>query len=369
MDPPPPSCRVASGDAAALPEFAGRVCAGCAGSRTVPTGGPGSFRRWPQPFINRRAAGLLKRLEAQGIPAIPFKGPALAAFLYGDPALRQFVDIDILLHREDFPAAKRLLLSLGYQSKYRLTRRQEKAYLQYKSHESFTLARGDTKIATELHWGIMPGDFPFHPNLKGIWERCEPLSLAGATVATLSPEDLLLFLCVHGSKHGWRCLQWLCDVAQLVRIHPTMDWGRVMEQAQTSGGQRMFLLGLFLANDILGTPIPPEIVQKAQRDPLTVRLAGQMRRRLLDGSLIVPGTWERMLRDLQWMEHVQDRISYCVHALTTSTPENWNTLPLPDPLFPLYYVLQPMRVAGRYGLGVANRIYNRYQRKHNTGVP
>ena len=55
---------------------------------------------------------LLKRFEAQGIPAIPFKGPALAYFLYGDPALRQFDDIDIFLHQEDFPAAKQLLLSL-----------------------------------------------------------------------------------------------------------------------------------------------------------------------------------------------------------------------------------------------------------------
>jgi len=309
-------------------------------------------------FLTGELLRLLKRFEAQGIPAIPLKGPALASFLYGDMALRQSVDIDILLRHEDFPAAKRLLLSLGYQPEYQLTRRQEKAYLQYNVEESFTLARGDTKITTELHWSV---DLLFHVNLKGVWERCETASLAGATVVTaLSPEDLLLFLCVHGSKHGWRCLQWLCDVARLVSIHVTMDWGLVMEQAKTSGCQRVLFLGLFLANDILGTPIPHEIKQKTQHDPLTARLAGQVTRRLLEGPLIVPEIQKKMLHSLQLMDHVQDRISYCVHVLTTPGPADWSSLPLPDFLFPLYYVLRPMRLAGKYGLVKAvNYIYKR----------
>ena len=299
---------------------------------------------------------LLKRFEAQGIPAIPLKGPALASFLYGDMALRQSVDIDILLRQEYIPAARRLLLSLGYQPEYQLTRRQEKAYQQHQIKESFTLDRGDTKITTELHWGLMPAKFP----LKGVWERCEKASLDGAMVAALSPEDLLLFLCAHGSEHGWRCLQWLCDVARLVRIHATMNWGRVMEQAKTSGCQRALFLGLFLADNILGTPIPQEISQRTQRNPLTVRLAGQVRRRLLEGSLIVHGIWENTLLKLQLMERVQDRISYCVRVLTTTTSADWSSLPLPDTLFPLYYALRPMRLAGRYGLVKAvNHIYNR----------
>ena len=218
---------------------------------------------------------LLKRFEAQGIPAIPWKGPALAVCLYGDLALRQFDDLDILLHQEDLPAAKTLLLCLGYQPLYPLlTRRQERIYLRDKYHDNFTLARGDTRISVELHWDIMPENSPFRAGFKGIWERCEPLSLASATVATLSPEDLLLFLCVHGARHSWLRLQWLCDVAQLVRRHATMDWGKVMEQAKTSSGQQMLFLGLFLANDILGTPIPRELEQKIEHDPLTERLAG-----------------------------------------------------------------------------------------------
>lgn len=318
-------------------------------------------------FLTGELLRLLKRFEAQGIPAIPFKGSALAFFLYGDPALRQFNDLDILLHQEDLPAAKTLMLSLGYQPEYQLTRRQEKIYLQNRFHDRFTLARGDTRINVELHWDIMPGDFPFHPDWKGIWERCEPLSLASATMTTLSPEDLLLFLCMHGSKHSWERLQWLCDVAQLVRCHATMDWGKVMEQAKTSIGQQMLFLGLFLANDILGTPIPRELEQKIQHDPPTARLVGLVKWCLFEKSLIptIPKYWKKVYFHLQAGERVQDRIAYWLRfwlrALTTPTLAEWNSLPLPDPLFPLYYVFRPMRLTGKYVQRLANHIYARFR--------
>ncbi len=319
-------------------------------------------------FLTGELLRLLKRFEAQGIPAIPWKCPALAVFLYGDPALRQFDDLDILLHQEDLPAAKTLMLSLGYQPEYQLTQRQEKIYLQNRYHDRFTLARGDTRIDVELHWDIMPEDFPFRADFKGAWERCEPLSIASTTVTcSLSPEDLLLFLCVHGSRHSWLRLQWLCDVAQLVRRHATMDWGQVMAQAQTSSGQQMLFLGLFLANDILGAPIPRELEQKIQRDPLTERLAGLVKWRLFEGDLIpiIPQHWKKVYFHLQAGERVQDRIAYWLRfwlrTLTTPTPTDWNSLPLPDSLFPLYYVFRPMRVAGKYGLRVANHIYARFR--------
>jgi hypothetical protein len=31
------------------------------------------------------------------------------------------------------------------------------------------------------------------------------------------PEDMLLFLCVHGGKHQWTRLAWICDVAEFIR--------------------------------------------------------------------------------------------------------------------------------------------------------
>ena len=261
-------------------------------------------------FLTGELLRLLKRLEAQGIPAIPFKGPALASLLYGDPALRHFDDIDILVRQEGYPSAKRLLLSLGYQPKYQLTKRQEKAYLQSHHHKHFTLTRGDMRVDVELHWSIVPEDFPFHQDWEGVWERCERISFAGMTVDSLAPEDLLLFLCVHGSRHLWSRLQWICDVAQLVKCRETMDWGRVVKQANTSGGWRMFLLGIFLANDVLGMPLPHELGQEIRHDSQVAKLANRVRWQLFEGPLVIVKPWKETFFRLQLIDRARNRIAY-----------------------------------------------------------
>jgi hypothetical protein len=53
---------------------------------------------------------LVALLSGVGIQAIPYKGPALAARLYGNFAMRQFGDLDFLIRRED--AVKRAWLKL-----------------------------------------------------------------------------------------------------------------------------------------------------------------------------------------------------------------------------------------------------------------
>src|SRR5438067_2363962 len=44
---------------------------------------------------------LLDVLADAGIAAMPWKGPALAAQLYGNLALRPFLDLDVLVRRRD----------------------------------------------------------------------------------------------------------------------------------------------------------------------------------------------------------------------------------------------------------------------------
>ncbi|NET52279.1 MAG: nucleotidyltransferase family protein, partial [Merismopedia sp. SIO2A8] len=65
-------------------------------------------------FLSQELLKILKLFEANDISAIPFKGPVLAAWAYGNLALRQFSDLDILVNKQDFPRARDLLISQGY---------------------------------------------------------------------------------------------------------------------------------------------------------------------------------------------------------------------------------------------------------------
>ena len=105
---------------------------------------------------------ILQLLDANGIPAIAYKGPALAAAVYGDVALRDFGDLDILLRRQDVLPAKTLLQARGYVSQYDLKPAVEAAFLRSSMQYHLVVLHGASDVMVELHWKTDP-DFPVEP--------------------------------------------------------------------------------------------------------------------------------------------------------------------------------------------------------------
>ena len=65
-------------------------------------------------FLAAKLIKLLNLLKAHELPAIPYKGLVLAASSYGNLALREFVDLDLFVHKRDVPRAKELLSVTRY---------------------------------------------------------------------------------------------------------------------------------------------------------------------------------------------------------------------------------------------------------------
>ena len=204
---------------------------------------------------------LLKLLEEQGIRALPLKGPALAVAAYGDLSLRQFCDLDILVSRADMIKAKEALIAQGYHPDLELSPQEEAAYL--KSHHDYKFVRPEDHVVVEIQWGITQWSLAFAFDFEEAWKRREGSFLAGTSVFNVAPETLLLLLCVHGTKHRWGQLKWICDIAELVdACGRKLDWDRVMDQARQLGGERMLLLGLALSRDLLGARLPSDVIKK-----------------------------------------------------------------------------------------------------------
>jgi len=72
---------------------------------------------------------ILDLLESEKILAMPYKGPAMAVSLYGNPALRQFVDLDILVRKQDVWRCQELLISMGYEPHFKISQPQLPAFL------------------------------------------------------------------------------------------------------------------------------------------------------------------------------------------------------------------------------------------------
>jgi hypothetical protein len=295
---------------------------------------------------------ILNKFEALGISAIPFKGPIIAESVYGSIAYRQFVDIDILVHRKDVSKAKELILSRGYQPIYKLSKAGEKAHMQ--SRFDFFFNRDSTYI--EIHWQIIPKHFSIPIDMEKFWERLTSISISGRNVPTISPIDMFFILCLHGYRHLWQRLFWICDVAQFIQFHKDLNWERIMKQASELGIERIVYLALFLANDLLDMVLPDTISKMVQKDPVVKSLAMQVNQWLFNNTNKGPRGLQYCLFHLKARERIRNRIQYCVLLLINPNVKDWNFLPMSQNLFPLYYFLRPVRLAKDYVLKPLKRL-------------
>jgi Uncharacterised nucleotidyltransferase len=252
---------------------------------------------------------LFTLLEKAAIATVPYKGPVLAAAVYGDVSLRQYLDLDLVLQQENILPAKRLLMEQGYQPKERMTAAEETAFLQSKNEHNYTLVHYDKKIVVELHWRITPR-FTSLIEPKHFWQDLQPGTLAGANFWNLSLENWLPILCVHGSRHRWERLTWLCDVAEILRLCPELDWDAMIARSQLLVCRRMLYLGILLAHDLLDAPLPDVVLKKMRRDREVMLLVNKTRQRLLyemNGSDQFLG---KTIYQIQASDRLQEKVLY-----------------------------------------------------------
>ena len=190
---------------------------------------------------------IIDLFKENGISAIPFKGPLLAETVYKDLSLRCIYDLDILIPGSDLLLAYNLLLTSGYEPEIRLS---PDRLVWYCRHEdNLTFSNKEKGVVVELHWELS-GLYLHHSLTYGeIEPRLESAELLGRDVVNLQPDILLLYLCVHGAKHMWERLEWVCGVSELVQMHPEFVWEELFEFVDALQCKRMLLLGLYLARD------------------------------------------------------------------------------------------------------------------------
>jgi Uncharacterised nucleotidyltransferase len=285
---------------------------------------------------------LLTVLREAQIPAAPLKGPALAFSVYENFALRTFDDLDVLVPRSQACRAIELLTASGYAPALNLRGGAAAAYVKTAYEMQFEYPDSPCKI--ELHWGLQEEKF-FSAALRpeGWWERMEWMEIAGSRVMAPSRSDTLLFLCAHGAKHRWERLKWICDIAALIQSLPEFDWESIYAQASALRVERMLLLGLLLANQILDCPLPQEVLRKALAEPGVAALAAQVRQRLYEKTL-TPGLLETARFHILLRKRWRDKLRYLSVNTFVPTAGEWKMVELPGFLAGLYYPLRPVRL-------------------------
>ena len=289
---------------------------------------------------------LLEVLRDHGVEAMPFKGPALAAAVYGHVALRQFSDLDILVRERDVWRAADAIAAHGFTPDFAVPESRRAAFVREDYVQLFRRSGGRSIV--ELHWGIARRSFAVRYDEAAIWRRAQPVPLQGRTVRSPSPEDLLLLLCVHGTRHGWDKLENLASVAALLRAHPGLDWAYVWHQADAMHCRRMLGFGLVLAHGLFAAPLPAEAAALGASGAVRAMAQAVVR----DGHAVAapaPTFVRQAVFNLRLKDTHADRARSCARVFLTPTPDDWTGLALPRPLSIAYPLVRAFRVARKHG--------------------
>ena len=267
----------------------------------------GHAGRLREHLLTEELLSLLALLAAQGIPALPYKGPAFAGQIYGDTALRPCSDLDLLVPPEAVLRVKELLLARGYLSQQRFADAAEEA-AHLRTDCEYNFSRPGDRLLVEIHWRFRPQSFPLPLDVETLWERRQTGLLGGVSVPVLALDDTLLLLCIHGAKHCWERLLWVCDIAEIVQTDPGLPWERIAAQAERLGCRRVLLLGLLLARDLLDAPVPDAVLQDIPT--LVRRLAAQVGKALSEPETTSSSALARSLFHIGVRERLGDQVPY-----------------------------------------------------------
>jgi hypothetical protein len=286
---------------------------------------------------------VLDRFAAPGIEVLLTKGPVLSARCYGDPGLRQYTDLDLVLRNADIERATEAMMALSYDPKIPL-----QAIRTGRIPGEYVFFQRGTKLLVELH---TERTFRYHPkplSIEKLFERQARVRFDGRDVPALSVEDELILICIHGAKHFWERLMWIADVAALV-THQSVDWNRAILVAREVQAERMLRVGLLLATNVTGAKLPGNVVDKISSDVPAVRVAARIARRLPVVNDEPFGLLERAAFRIRMRGGFPRGIAYLLRLSVSPTEEDWAVGAGEKRIGALDAISRPFRLARKYG--------------------
>jgi Uncharacterised nucleotidyltransferase len=282
-------------------------------------------------------ARIMQHFERSQLRAVPYKGPVLAQAVYRDLGLRSFSDLDFLVSPADFNRAKQALAEIGYRPSTELTPAVERFWLRKGYERSFDGAAG--KNLVELQWALLPYFYGVDLDVEDLLARAGRIVVGGCEMPCLSPEDLLLVLCLHAAKHLWTRLIWLTDIAEALRTQAA-DYSLVFSRARDLGVVRILSVSFWLAKNVLHADLPKPAEEMIAADPQVPILGSEFAARLARGATYDFESTEYFRLILKMRERRGDRWRYLWRLMWTPGAGDVAAVRLPEALFPLYRIVR-----------------------------
>jgi len=191
---------------------------------------------------------VLEMLAGAGIPAMAFKGPALAQLGY--EMARSWKDLDILVGPGAIDRVESVLFAAGY----RLMPDPP-----HPNHRRYAV-RGDARdTALEIHFDISDPLLAYRPDVPAIWSRSGAAKILGLTARVPDLTDHLLLTVMQLPHHRWS-LRLVLDIWQVIRRwQEAVDWPAFFERARAWRMLALTRSALCMLTTSLGASLPESV--------------------------------------------------------------------------------------------------------------
>lgn len=315
---------------------------------------------------------VLRSFEEAGIRTLILKGAALAQEVWGNVALRDMADIDLLVREEDLEKADTVLIEsgYGYYEGYRA-----KEWYEENHHHLAPYNNPAKSMVIEVHRNIVKPNGLFRINADELWERANPMSFGDIDTETLSPEDTIIHLCLHLSYDGnfvgnIRALADICRVIE--KFGDRINWDWLVEEAQRNEFARFMYYPLFLAADSMNAQIGMDVLEslgcaanfRTLRDRLLKKIIKEAVVSGDEPSSIIPEWFvSRLCRVLLHEDHLPQRLLSLMKPLLLppmrsnddgSSPQTPGIVLLYYPFYRLFKIL--LKLAGMMIRRISHRV-------------
>ncbi len=156
-------------------------------------------------------------------------------------------------------------------------------------------------------------------------------------------------LCIHGAKDCWEKLEWVCGLAELIRSEPNVDWQRLLRHAKKIRCLKIISLGLVLAHELLDAPVPARVLRQLSSRKQIDSLFDDVAARFFSNDSGPLSLTRRVKFHLGAKDSLPEKFRYCARLALTTTPVDWELIPLPAAVSFLYFPLRALRLLKKYG--------------------
>lgn len=198
------------------------------------------------------------------VDVIVLKGAALQAEVWPNLSLREMADIDLLVRSGDLNVAERSLQKAGYlpMEYYRPA----EYYRKYHHHlVPYFNPKAAYRLPIEIHHNIKQPTVPPMLDMYDFWESSRSITFNNSTLYVLSPENLLVHLCMHVAfnKLFLSHIRYLIDISHTVsHFASTIQWDHIIKTAKTLPLANYIYYPFYFSKILFRAPIPQNVLNQ-----------------------------------------------------------------------------------------------------------